>query len=99
MREIIEDREFTIEITYRPEELTMIVDWYIENKMPPIFKNYDLENDDIADMIEYEAVKSLLDVGSNRILTDFLEGGKNIIIFTPEEAQGYIDDILDEEEE
>ncbi len=90
MREIIEDREFTIEITYRPEELMMIVDWYIENKMPPIFKNYDLENNDIADMIEYEAVKSLLDVGSNQVLTEFIEGSEDVIVFTPD---------LNEEEE
>ena len=69
---ITEDRDFTINITYSAEELTQIVRWYMETNMPPIYKNYDLENENIIDMIEEEAVKDLLTVGSNKIMTDFL---------------------------
>ena len=51
-------------------------------------------------MIEEEAVKDLLTVGSNKIMTDFLEeDDETIIIFTPDEAEDYINGILDEEEE
>ena len=97
---ITEDRDFTINITYSAEELTQIVRWYMETNMPPIYKNYDLENENIIDMIEEEAVKDLLGVGSNKIMTDFLEEeDETIIIFTPDEAEDYINGILDEEEE
>ena len=97
---ITEDRDFTINITYSAEELTQIVRWYMETNMPPIYKNYDLENENIIDMIEEEAVKDLLGVGSNKIMTDFLEEeDETIIIFTPDEADDYINGILDEEEE
>ena len=97
---ITEDRDFTINITYSAEELTQIVRWYMETNMPPIYKNYDLENENIIDMIEEEAVKDLLTVGSNKIMTDFLEeDDETIIIFTPDEAEDYINGILDEEEE
>ena len=97
---INEDRDFTINITYSAEELTQIVRWYMETNMPPIYKNYDLENENIIDMIEEEAVKDLLTVGSNKIMTDFLEeDDETIIIFTPDEAEDYINGILDEEEE
>ena len=97
MRKLIEDKEFVIQITYSPKELNEISKWYINTAMPPIYKNYDFNNDGIADMIEEEAVKTLMKIGSNKVMTEYLH--KNIIAFTPEESEDYIDVVWDEEEE
>ena len=48
-------------------------------------------------MIEEEAVKTLMKIGSNKVMTEYLH--KNIIAFTPEESEDYIDVVWDEEEE
>ena len=85
MRKITEDKEFTIEITYTATELIEIVRWYMLNEMPPIYNNYDLENDDIADMIENEAVKTLLNIGSNQLMSDYLS--ELILTFTADEEE------------
>ena len=71
MRKITEDKEFTIHITYTAKELSEIVRWYMLNEMPPIYNNYDFNNEDIANMIEDEAVKTLLDIGSNQLMGDY----------------------------
>ena len=63
--------------------------------MPPIYNNYDLNKEDNASMIEEEAVKTLMNIGSNQVMTEYFQ---NIIIFTPEEAEEYIDDLISEEE-
>ena len=84
MRKSIEDKEFVIQITYSPKELNEISKWYVNTVMPPIYKNYDLNKDEYADMIEEEAVKTLMKVGSNQVMSDFLH--ENIIVFTPDEA-------------
>ena len=80
MRKLLEDKEFIIEITYSPKELNEISKWYINTVMPPIYKNYDLNNDEIADKIEEEAVKSLMKLGSHQLLSEYLK--QNIVIFT-----------------
>ena len=46
-------------------------------------------------MIEDEAVKTLMSIGSNQVMTEFFQ---NIIIFTPEEADEYIENLISEEE-
>jgi hypothetical protein len=96
MRKSTEDKEFTIQITYTPKELNEISKWYINTVMPPIYKNYDLNNEENADMIEDEAVSALMKIGSNQVMTEYLH--ENIIIFTPDEAEEFIDDLLTEEE-
>ena len=88
MKKAIEDRVFTIEITYSAKDLNEISKWYINTVMPPIYKNYDLNKDEIADMIEEEAVKTLMHLGSNQIMTEHLQD--SIVVFTP--------DIYEEEE-
>ena len=88
MRKSIEDKEFVIQITYSPKELNEISKWYVNTVMPPIYKNYDLNKDEIADMIEEEAVKTLMHLGSNQIMTEHLQD--SIVVFTP--------DIYEEEE-
>ena len=88
MRKAIEDREFVIQITYSAQDLNEISKWYINTVMPPIYKNYDLNKDEIAEMIEEEAVKTLMHLGSNQIMTDYLHN--SIVVFTPD---------IDEEEE
>ena len=85
MRKAIEDREFVIQITYSAQDLNEISKWYINNAMPPIYKNYDLENEQIASMIEEEAVKTLMKLGSHKIMTEHLE--QNIVVFTPDENE------------
>ena len=85
MREITEDKEFTINITYTAKELNEIVKWYMETNMPPIYNNYDFENDEIINMIEDEAVKALLNIGSNQIMSDFLN--ELILNFTASEEE------------
>ena len=88
MKKAIEDRVFTIEITYSAKDLNEISKWYINTVMPPIYKNYDLNKDENAEMIEEEAVKTLMHLGSNQIMTDYLHN--SIVVFTPD---------IDEEEE
>ena len=88
MKKATEDRVFTIEITYSAKDLNEISKWYINTVMPPIYKNYDLNKDEIADMIEEEAVKTLMHLGSNQIMTEHLQD--SIEVFTP--------DIYEEEE-
>ena len=95
MRKSTEGRIFTIEVTYSARDLNEICKWYIENEMPPIYNNYDLNKEDNASMIEEEAVKTLMNIGSNQVMTEYFQ---NIIIFTPEEAEEYIDDLISEEE-
>ena len=95
MRKPTEERIFTIEVTYSARDLNEICKWYIENEMPPIYNNYDLNKEDNASMIEEEAVKTLMNIGSNQVMTEYFQ---NIIIFTPEEAEEYIDDLISEEE-
>ena len=95
MRKTKEERVFTIEITYSARDLSEICKWYIEEEMPPIYNNYDLNKEDNASMIEEEAVKTLMNIGSNQVMTEYLQ---NIIIFTPEEADEYIEDLITEEE-
>ena len=82
MRKSIEDREFTIQITYTSKDLNEISKWYVNNAMPPIYKNYDLENEEIANKIEEEAVKTLIKLGSQQIITEHLQ--QNIVVFTPD---------------
>ena len=82
MRKAIEDREFVIQITYSAQDLNEISKWYINNAMPPIYKNYDLENEEIAGMIEEEAVKTLMKLGSHKIMDEHLQ--QNIVVFTPD---------------
>tara|TARA_B100000749_G_C18339627_1_gene428448 strand:- start:299 stop:562 length:264 start_codon:yes stop_codon:yes gene_type:complete len=82
MRKAIEDREFVIQITYSAQDLNEISKWYINNAMPPIYKNYDLENEEIAGMIEEEAVKTLMKLGSHKIMDEHLQ--QNIVVFTSE---------------
>ena len=82
MRKSIEDREFTIQITYTSKDLNEILKWYVNNAMPPIYKNYDLENEEIANMIEEEAVKTLMKLGSHKIMDEHLQ--QNIVVFTSE---------------
>ena len=82
MRKAIEDREFVIQITYSTQDLNEISKWYINNAMPPIYKNYDLENEEIAGMIEEEAVKTLMKLGSHKIMDEHLQ--QNIVVFTSE---------------
>ncbi len=88
MRKAIEDREFTIEITYSAQDLNEISKWYINTVMPPIYKNYDLKKNEIAEMIEEEAVKTLMHLGSNQVMNEYLHN--SIVVFTPD---------IDEEEE
>ena len=95
MRKPTEERIFTNEVTYSARDLNEICKWYIENEMPPIYNNYDLNKEDNASMIEEEAVKTLMNIGSNQVMTEYFQ---NIIIFTPEEAEEYIDDLISEEE-
>ena len=85
MRKAIEDREFVIQITYSAQDLNEISKWYINTVMPPIYKNYDLNKDEIAEMIEEEAVKTLMDLSSNKIMTEYLQ--KNLVVFTPDEEE------------
>ena len=82
MRKSIEDREFTIQITYTSKDLNEISKWYVNTAMPPIYKNYDLENEEIANKIEEEAVKTLIKLGSQQIITEHLQ--QNIVVFTPD---------------
>ena len=82
MRKAIEDREFVIQITYSAQDLNEISKWYINTVMPPIYKNYDLNKDEIAEMIEEEAVKTLMDLSSNKIMDEHLQ--QNIVVFTSE---------------
>ena len=82
MRKSIEDREFTIQITYTSKDLNEILKWYVNTAMPPIYKNYDLENEEIANKIEEEAVKTLIKLGSQQIITEHLQ--QNIVVFTPD---------------
>ena len=42
MKKAIEDRVFSIEVTYSAKDLNEISQWYINTVMPPIYKNYDL---------------------------------------------------------
>ena len=72
MRENKLDKEFQINITYQPGELALIVEWYIENHMPPIYANYNLENEEIANMIEDKAVEKLMEEGSNSVMNSYL---------------------------
>jgi len=88
MKKATEDRMFTIEVTYSAKDLNEISNWYINTVMPPIYKNYDLNKDEIAEMIEDEAVKTLIHLGSNQIMTEHLQD--SIVVFTPD---------IDEEEE
>ena len=83
MRKLIEDKEFIIEITYSPKELNEISKWYINTSMPPIYKNYDLNKNEVANMIEEEAVKTLMKLGSHKIMSDYLQ--QKIVVFTSEE--------------
>ena len=85
MRKAIEDREFVIQITYSAQDLNEISKWYINTVMPPIYKNYDLNKDEIAEMIEEEAVKTLMDLSSNKIMTEYLQN--NLVVFTPDEEE------------
>ena len=90
MRKSTEDKEFLIQITYSPKDLNEISRWYIKTAMPPIYKNYNLNDDEIADMIEEEAVKALMKIGSNKVMNEFLH--ENIIVFTPDEIEEYLDE-------
>ena len=82
MKKATEDRMFTIEVTYSAKDLNEISKWYVNNAMPPIYKNYDLENEEIANMIEEEAVKTLMKLGSHKIMDEHLQ--QNIVVFTSE---------------
>jgi hypothetical protein len=82
MRNVIENKEFQINVTYTAKEINEIVEWYIETKMPPIYKNYNFEDEEVADMIEDLAIKTLLDVGSNLIMNEYLN--ELILSFTAE---------------
>tara|TARA_Y100000034_G_C6588789_1_gene255691 strand:- start:79 stop:366 length:288 start_codon:yes stop_codon:yes gene_type:complete len=95
MRKSTEERIFTIEVTYSAKDLNEICKWYINQEMPPIYSNYDLNKEENASMIEEEAVKTLMNVGSNQVMTEYFQ---NIIIFTPEEADDYIEVLMTEEE-
>ena len=96
MRKATEDRVFTIEVTYTAKDLNEISKWYINTEMPPIYKNYDLNKPEIAEMIEEEAVTTLMRIGSNQVMSEYFQ---QIILFTPEEAHDYIENIINEEEE
>jgi hypothetical protein len=85
MRNVIENKEFQINVTYTAKEINEIVAWYIETEMPPIYKNYNFEDDEVADMIEDLAIKTLLDVGSNQLINDFLN--ELILNFTASEEE------------
>ena len=85
MKKATEDRVFTIEITYSAKDLNEISKWYINTVMPPIYKNYDLNKDENAEMIEEEAVKTLMDLSSNKIMTEYLQN--NLVVFTPDEEE------------
>ncbi len=80
MRKALEDKEFLINITYTAREINEIVKWYINTSMPPIYKNYNLNDDEIADMIEEEAIKSLMYEGSNLLMNEYLQ--EAIVTFT-----------------
>ena len=95
MRKTTEERTFTIEVTYSARDLNEICKWYINEEMPPIYSNYDLNKEENASMIEEEAVKTLMSIGSNQVMTEYFQ---NIIIFTPEEADEYIENLISEEE-
>ena len=97
MRKQIEDKEFFINITYTANEINEILKWYINTSMPPIYKNYNLNDDEIADMVEDEAIKTLIKLGSRKVMNEYLQ--QNIVVFTPDEADDYIDNLLNEEEE
>ena len=45
--------------------------------MPPIYNNYDFNNIDVIEMIEEQAVKKLMEIGSNNILGEYF---KNLIL-------------------
>ena len=66
------EKEFEINIVYQPKELELIVGWYIANHMPPIYVNYNLEDEKIANMIEDKAVEKLMEEGSSIIMNDYL---------------------------
>ena len=83
MRKTTEERTFTIEVTYSARDLNEIC------------SNYDLNKEENASMIEEEAVKTLMSIGSNQVMTEYFQ---NIIIFTPEEADEYIEDLISEDE-
>ena len=83
MRKSTEDKDFTIDITYTARELNEIVKWYINTSMPPIYKNYNLNDDIIADMIEEEAVKTLMYEGSNFLMSEYLN--ESILTFIADE--------------
>ena len=85
MKKATEDRVFTIEITYSAKDLNEVSKWYINTVMPPIYKNYDLNKDENAEMIEEEAVKTLMDLGSNQIMTEYLQN--NLVVFTSDEEE------------
>ena len=97
MKKAIEDRVFSIEVTYSAKDLNEISQWYINTVMPPIYKNYDLNKTEVAEMIEEEAVTTLMQLGSNQVMTEYLQS--HIVVFTPEEAEEFIDGIINEEEE
>ena len=70
-------KEFTVHITYSAQEISEIVRWYVNNHMPPIYNNYDFNNIDVIEMIEEQAVKKLMEIGSNNILGEYF---KNLIL-------------------
>jgi hypothetical protein len=86
MRKTTENKEFQINVTYTAQQINEIVSWYIETEMPPIYKNYNFEDDEVADMIEDLAIKTLLDVGSNQLMNEFLN--ELILSFTDEGEGG-----------
>ena len=85
MRKTIEDKEFLINVTYTANEINEILKWYINTSMPPIYKNYNLNDEKIADMVEEEAVKSLMFQGSNLLMNEYLQ--EAVLTFT-----SYIED-------
>ena len=85
MRKALEDKEFLVNVTYTAREINEIVKWYINTSMPPIYNNYNLNEEKIADMIEEEAVRTLMFEGSNLLMNEYLQ--EAIMTFTP-----YIDE-------
>ncbi len=72
MRKNKKEKHFQLNITYQPKELELVVGWYVANHMPAIYANYNLEDDNIANMIEDKAVEKLMEEGSNLIMNDYL---------------------------
>ena len=90
MRKPKSDKDFYIEVTYSPDELTQIVGWYVANHMPAIYANYNLEDEQNASMIEDNAVKTLMEEGSNMLMNEYL--GNLILDFSINSDENYEDE-------